>query len=451
MFDWNRAVRTSLIALAGSLLGTTVNAQTTQSLTQTLRLTAKPGTQSPVIIQTQPRASCVVQPAEGNERAMARFFADQNGVARFWVKPSTSGESITRLKVECNAAGVVTNHAVEVRTSDSPNSDYPAPSRTPAPSGQARRALTEKEALSLSDQELLRRGYPLPPDPQQSPEGYRLWLRAVTRQGVILDPGLMRNPYVRHDYGHTRSGNSTSNNWSGVELRGSGGPFAWVSAWWNVPSVTGESNTQTNSSTWVGIDGDNTNDLAQAGTEQDALGTGGTLVTTYRAWTELLPNQPTESVLTNLSINPGDQVFTEVWIGSAGGGPSLTAPNPFMVVCMENLTTSGGACFNYTPLAGTVVGGSEAEWIMERPSTGCDSQGNNCTLADLANFGNVAVFTTNVLARRSNSPRHGGYTSCCGNGSFLIDMSSDGTASGTTLDTVNLNGGTINFTWSAFH
>jgi len=320
----------------------------------------------------------------------------------------------------------------------------------PPPAGRIRPALSEQEASELSDEELIKRGYPLPPDPKLSQEGYRLWLGLVTRPGIIVDPGLIVNPYTQHDYGHSQSGPSTTNNWSGVELRGSSGPFAWVSSWWVVPNVTGETNAQTNSATWVGIDGDNLTDLAQAGTEQNAFGTGNSLVTTFYAWTELLPNQPTESVLSGLTINPGDTIFTEVWIGSPGGAPSLTAPDLNMTVCLENLTSNAGACFKYTPLGSTVVGGSEAEWIMERPGEDCDSQGN-CTLSDLANFGNVTVFTTNFLARRSNSGNHQGYTFCCGADSFLINMTSDGTASGTTLDTVNLNGGTINFAWSAFH
>ena len=301
----------------------------------------------------------------------------------------------------------------------------------------------------MSDEELIKNGYPLPPDERLSPKGYDIWLQNVTSQQITVNPGLFVNRFTRHDYGNTRNGPATSNNWSGVELRGASGPFAWVSAWWTVPTVTGESKTQTNSSTWVGIDGDGTTDLAQAGTEQDAFGTGSATVTTYRAWTELLPNQPTESVLTGISISPGDQVFTEVWIGPAGGGPSLTNPI-FMTVCMINMTTSGGACFNYTTVGSTVIGGSEAEWIMERPSQ-CDSNGNNCTLSDLANFGNANVFTTNVMARRSNSGRHQGYVGCCGTGSFLINMTSDGTATGTTLDTTNTTGGSINFVWSAFH
>jgi hypothetical protein len=448
----HQAGLTSIFAAAGLVLTVPATAQQAASVPHTLSYTVPPEAQSTIIIKTWPTALCILRPAEGGaEKSMSRLFADQNGIARFAVRPKAASEAITRLTVNCSTASAETRYDVELRVSAEPNAAYPAPPPVPPPTGRVRPALSAREAERASDQELIKRGYPLPPDPKLSPEGYKLWLGEVTRPGTIVEPGLIKNPYTRHDFGNTRAGTATSNNWSGVELRGSGGPFAWVSSWWVVPNVAGESNAQTNSSTWVGIDGDNTKDLAQAGTEQDAFGTGNMTVATYRAWTELLPNQPTESVLSGLTINPGDQVFTEVWIGSAGGGPSLTAASPFMVVCLENLTSSAGACFNYTPLAGTVVGGSEAEWIMERPSENCGNQGNNCTLSDLANFGNVTVFTTNMLARRSNSPRHGGYSGCCGTGSFLINMTSDGTATGTTLDTVNLNGGTINFDWSAFH
>lgn len=439
----------SAFILATWLAGGGAAAQSAPKQEETLRVTVPPAAQSGIAIQTQPNASCIVRPAAGpEEKEVAQLFADNRGVARIFVRPERTSSEPVRLKVQCEAAGVVTNRDVELRVADAPNADFRAPPPLPGPVGRVRPALSETEASRMSDQELIKRGYPLPPDQKLEPEGYRKWLQVVTRPGIIVDPGLIRNPSIKHDYGHTQNSASTSNNWSGVELRGSGGPFAWVSSWWLVPNVTGEASTQTNSSTWVGVDGDNTTDLAQAGTEQDAFGAGGATVTTFRAWTELLPNQPTESVLSGVAINPGDQIFTEVWIGSAGGSPSLTAPSPFMVVCLENLTTSGGACFNYTSLAGTVVGGSEAEWIMERPT---ECVGSSCSLAELANFGNVTVFNANISARRSNSAQHQGYSACCGTGSFLINMTSDGTSTGTSLDTVNLNGGTINFSWSASH
>jgi len=415
---------------------------------QVLRFSVPAGTESPVVIQTEPLASCYVRSADDSAaKSTARMFADQRGYAQFFVTLRNSPSTLT---VHCEKGNAVTDTDVELRASGPPSAEYPEPPRMPPPVGRTRPALSEQEASELSDEELIKRGYPLPPDPKLSPEGYELWLRVVTRPAIMVDPGLIVNSYTRHDYGQTRSGPSTSNNWSGVELTGSGGPFAWVSSWWVVPSVTGETNAQTNSSTWVGIDGDHLQDLAQAGTEQDAFGTGNSTVTTFRAWTQLLPNQPTESAISGFTPSPGDTIFTEVWIGSPGGSPSLTAPDLNMVVCIQDLTSNAGACFNDTPLGSTVVGGSEAEWIMERPSE-CDSQGNNCSPAELANFGNVVVFTTNFFAQRSNSGKNQGYSSCCGLGSSLINTTSDGTASGTALDTVNLNGGTINFVWSAFH
>jgi len=435
-----------ILIAAGSLLITSCSHN--QRGNFSLRATVPLGKQTGVVIKTKPMATCVVRPEAGGTNG-ARLFSDQQGNARFFITPNGSGEGTTRLAVHCDSPSGSDDQVVELRASNTPSSEYPAAPPMPPPAGQVRRALSRDQAANLSDEELIKGGYPLPPDAQISPGGYEIWLRDVTSQRVAVNPGLLINRFTRHDYGNTRNGPSTSNNWSGVELRGASGPFAWVSAWWTVPTVTGESGKQTNSSTWVGIDGDGTTDLAQSGTEQDAFGTGGATVTTYRAWTELLPNQPTESVLTGVTISPGDQVFTEVWIGPAGGSPSLSSPF-FMVVCLENLTSSGGACFNYTSVGTTIVGGSEAEWIMERPGE-CDSNGNNCTLAELANFGNVAVFTTNVLARRSNSGRHQGYVGCCGTGSFLINMTSDGSSTGTTLDTTNTTGGTINFQWASFH
>lgn len=445
----SQSCKLTLLAIA-SLLLTCCNKSSGPSGNYSLRATVPLGKQSGIVIKTKPMAACIVRPADAATTATgARFFSDQQGYARFFVTPNASAESTTRLALHCESSSGNDDQVVELRGSNNANSDYPPPPQMPAPVGQARRALSRDQAANMSDADLIKGGYPLPPDERLSPAEYAIWLRDVSAQRIMVNPGIFLNRFVRHDYGNTRNGASTSNNWSGVELTGTSGPFAWVSAWWTVPSVTGETNTQTNSSTWVGIDGDSTTDLAQSGTEQDAFGTGSALVTTYRAWTELLPNQPTESVLTGISISPGDQIFTEVWVGPAGGSPSLTNPS-FMVVCMEDLTTSGGACFNYTPLGSTIIGGSEAEWIMERPGENCDSSGH-CTLAELANFGNVSVFTTNVMARRPDSGKNQGYVGCCGTGSFLINMTSDGSSTGTTLDTTNTTGGTINFQWAAFH
>src|SRR5207237_7700877 len=162
-------------------------------------------------------------------------------------------------------------------------------------------------------------------------------------------------------------------------------PSRWVARARDVHAVTPAPGTQSCAALWVGLDGDGTTDLLQAGTEQDAtninLGFLQLTLTSYYAWTEFLPQQPTEEVISNFTINPGDEIFTEVSVGNADGGLSLTgAFGRFLIM---NLTT-GGYMFVNTPRAPTSVSGREAGWIMERPTVGG-------SLPDLANSGREAM------------------------------------------------------------
>ena len=92
---------------------------------------------------------------------------------------------------------------------------------------------------------------------------------------------------------------------------------------WNVPFVTSEPGGKTYSSMWVGLDGDGETDLVQAGTGQEAtninLGFIQFTLTSYYAWTEFLPQQPNEQVISNFTVNPGDEIFTEVSVSGNEG------------------------------------------------------------------------------------------------------------------------------------
>jgi hypothetical protein len=234
--------------------------------------------------------------------------------------------------------------------------------------------------------------------------------------------------------------NGSSGNWSGIELQQTAASFGWVAGTWKVPSVTGESGQTSFSSTWVGIDGDGTADLVQTGTEQDASATDAAQVFTFRVWTEFLPQQPTESIVANATISPGDEIFAELSIANAGGSPDLSGFFGYFVIM--NLT-QGWTSQVYTQRGTTTVGGSEAEWIVERPTLGS-------SLTDLANYSTAQIY--NATARRPNSPRHQGYVNCCdntGSPSFLNMTMMNGT---TNLSTVSVaNGAAMNFTWQAFH
>ena len=63
---------------------------------------------------------------------------------------------------------------------------------------------------------------------------------------------------------------------------------------------------------WVGLDGDGTTDLVQAGTETDTVNyfNGFVSVTflSFYAWTEFLPQQSTAVEITNFPVSAGDQM-----------------------------------------------------------------------------------------------------------------------------------------------
>jgi hypothetical protein len=242
---------------------------------------------------------------------------------------------------------------------------------------------------------------------------------------TVVEPHAISNPEKTH--GKVRqAGPANSGNWSGFELDrsfrftptppgiGLTDPYDWVSGEWNVPAVTSEPNKQTYSAFWVGLDGDNLSDLVQAGTEQDSVNFSflfvNITISTYYAWTEFLPQQPTEQVISGLAVSPGDLIFTEVWMGNAGSSPTLSGA--FGIFLIMNLST-GVSTSIYTPVGATSVSGSEAVWIMERPTV-------NGSLPDLANYGSAIM--SSASARRVNAARHQGYVAYQGARNKQITM-----------------------------
>src|ERR1039458_10218656 len=116
---------------------------------------------------------------------------------------------------------------------------------------------------------------------------------------------------------------------------------------------------------WLTDAHDGISDLVQAGTEQEYFEFSIFSFSNYYAWSELLPNQPSESVISGIPVAPGNGVFTEVWIGNSNG--ALNASGGYELFYMHNVTTGEATEFE-TCLCGTVFLGREAEWIMERPT-----------------------------------------------------------------------------------
>jgi hypothetical protein len=145
----------------------------------------------------------------------------------------------------------------------------------------------------------------------------------------------------------------TSKNWSGYALTGS--TITSVVGNWRIPTVetpTKKAQLKKNeySSTWVGIDGFNNNDLIQAGTEQDWL--HGTKF--YQAWWEILP--AAETPITSMAVHPGDSITVTITEGAAASWTIQVQDNTTHQSFSTVKTYNGPR--------------TSAEWIQEAPTIG---------------------------------------------------------------------------------
>jgi Peptidase A4 family len=420
------------------------------------RYTIAPNIHTPITIRTLPHAVCSVH-AEGNDdpRRSLRVYGDDEGAVRFHIMPSSPTQDIARLEIDCAANGSVVRYPLHLRVNATPSVDMPSPPfekpLAERHEGLMRPALSLDEAMRLTDEDAIARELPLRPNPDEVPNAFNAWLRCVSTAGYRIKPRLIPNPEITHG---KRKQHSPANfsNWCGFErLRAleispavkSGirlsEPYDWVMGTWHVPFVTSEPGGKTYSALWVGLDGDGTNDLVQAGTEQEAtninLGFIQFTLSNYYAWTEFLPQEATEQVLGNFTINPGDEIFTEVMVGGANGTLSLNGA--FGRFFIMNLTTGAYASVS-TPRAATTASGREAVWMMERPTVGG-------VLPELANYGSAVMY--NATARKANSPRHQGYVSYFG-GNNKQDTMVNGADTLSTVTAIDAN--SMRFDWRAF-
>jgi Peptidase A4 family len=405
-----------------------------------LHYTVPPGFSSAIHLMVEPASVCSVSFEDDAEQRL-RIVADPGGAVRFHVVPSGPSAEIARVAVECDADGKISRHGIDLRVDHESTSDMPAP---PEPGiirwtddTRLRTPLSMSEMLSVSDEELLERRYPVRPNPDEAPRAFEAWRRAVGVPALEVEPALVERPDVTH--GLSEAGPSNSLNWSGFELRRSPfmrraleGPAArydWVTGTWHVPYVIGHSAGRDYSCLWIGLDGDDVSDLYQAGTEQDVV-TGDIngvpiSLASYYAWTEFLPQEPTEKTITGFWVEPGDEIFADVWIGDAGSPPKLDGL--FGVTSIHNFRT-GTFTFVYTDRGSTTVGGTEAEWIMERPTIAVSGVKQLPTLADYR-----TAIMSYAYARLADSPRGKGYVPYQGSSNLQKTMFD---SAGTVLSTV---------------
>jgi hypothetical protein len=366
------------------------------------RHTAHPAVQSEISIQGDPNAVCYVHlSGDDDPDHSIKVYTGPDGNCRFHVEPYA--DAPVELAADFLTEGRLHRYPISVDFSRDP-AHYKRPARiTDSDESSVRQGLSPEEAQDITNEEALSRDLPFRPDPETSPHAYRSWLRAVSSTATRIDPHIVTSEDVTHGKA-IRHDLQNSPNWSGYELIRSpsavpfphgtpvrslslfpvSAPCDFVTGTWRVPAVSGGAlNVKNYSSMWVGLDGDGTLDLVQAGTEHDSIRVGDISLTSYYLWTEFLPQQPTEQVIPNFPVAPGDELLVEVWVGTGDGPPTLSGTSGrFFIMNMD----TGAFATWATPRGSTQVGGSEAVWIMERPTLA----GN--VLPSLANYGSATMY-----------------------------------------------------------
>ncbi len=163
--------------------------------------------------------------------------------------------------------------------------------------------------------------------------------------------------------GATAAGTETDTNWAGgVVFAPAGDSFKWLEGDWVVPNVAAPTQNQWYySASWIGLDGDGSGDVCQAGVECEVYQSGSAVQKNIYPWWEWFPLP--EVKITNFAVNPGD-LLTMILCSASGAG-STTA-----TVYMTNRTSGVSTSFSFNAPSGTKLAGNCAEWIVEAPTVG---------------------------------------------------------------------------------
>jgi hypothetical protein len=229
------------------------------------------------------------------------------------------------------------------------------------------------DPLKASPAELAANGFPSMPDDPHHRERYaRVWGR-IKHKFHYVAPTLRVEHDQTHGPRHRRptEGTDTSTNWSGAVVNPPAGQtFKYVEGDWVIPAIDAPTqNEWYYCASWIGIDGDGSSDVFQAGVASQIYASGTSISATYYPWWEWFPASPV--TITNFPISPGDMIT--MLLHSASGAGSTTG-----YVIWTNVTTGASTNVTLTAPSGTELVGNCAEWIVEAPTVG----GSQSALAD---------------------------------------------------------------------
>jgi hypothetical protein len=238
------------------------------------------------------------------------------------------------------------------------------------------------DPLTASAQDLAQAGFPdRPTDPVLLARYRRFFNRTKGRFQYIeptfrVDPSKSTHPNKGSRMG---AGTETYDNWSGgVVYAPSGQSFKWVQGDWVVPNVYPTAQNQWQyCANWIGLDGDGSGDVCQAGMICSVFQSGNSVTRNIFPWHEWYPSSWVE--ITNLTVSPGDMI--SMLICTAQGAGSTTA-----MIFFGNHTSGISMSYQITAPSGTKLVGNSAEWIVETPYV-------NGALTDMPDYGEVFFST----------------------------------------------------------
>jgi hypothetical protein len=220
------------------------------------------------------------------------------------------------------------------------------------------------DPLKAKPGELERNGFPSLPEDRHHRDRFNRVFNQLKGKFHYIPPTFRVNREKTHGPRKrpTSAGTETSTNWSGaVVFAPSGQAFSWIQGDWVVPNVDAPTENQWYyCSNWIGIDGDGSGDVFQAGVECEVYRSGSTITRNIYPWWEWFPTS--EVQITNLPMNPGDMVTMLL----CSAGPGSTEGTVFF----SNRTTGASTSVALNAPPGTQLVGNSAEWIVEAPTVG---------------------------------------------------------------------------------
>jgi peptidase A4-like protein len=226
--------------------------------------------------------------------------------------------------------------------------------------------------------------YRLPrrPDAEREPRLRALWDRTMSRTKLWITPEFEHHENITHGpargadrravtarLGSPGISNATSNNWSGAaNFSPASKPYSFVGGQWTVPSPNTTADGSYYASEWVGIDGWNSSDVLQAGTETLITKVWFITLKQVYTWWEWFPAG--EVKITNLPVEAGDVMYCLICADTT----------THATVYFSNQSQGVSTGFEITPPSGTTLTGNVAEWIVERPNV----NGSVANLTDYA-------------------------------------------------------------------